>query len=163
MASLGREVKDEVRVFLVGGATAVLYGWRVTTVDVDLKLVPENDDVLRALPALKERLRMNVELASPLDFIPVLDDWMDRSPFVAQHGRVQFRHFDLHAQALAKIERDHVQDRADVAAMFDRGLISAKTLSGYFAAIEPLLYRYPALDPPSFKARVDRAVAERTP
>lgn len=161
MASLGRDVKDEVRVFLVGGATAVLYGWRETTVDVDLRLEPDSDEVLRGLPALKERLRMNVELASPLDFIPVRDDWMERSPFVSRHGRAEFRHFDLNAQALAKIERDHEQDRADVWAMLGRGLVTTKTLADYFAAIEPLLYRYPALDPPSFKARLERLLEER--
>jgi hypothetical protein len=32
-----------------GGATAVLHGWRSTTLDVDLKLSPEHDELLRAL------------------------------------------------------------------------------------------------------------------
>jgi hypothetical protein len=45
-------------------------------------LVPEQDDVLRAIPQLKDRLRINVELASPADFIPVLRDGR-RDPFTS--------------------------------------------------------------------------------
>lgn len=160
MTELSRGAREDARVYLVGGATAVLYGWRATTLDVDLKLIPECDDILKAIPQLKERLHMNVELAAPLDFIPVVDSWQDRSPFVVRHGRVAYHHFDLDAQALAKIERDHSQDRGDVAAMFARGLVTSETLSAYYAAIEPQLYRYPALDPPSFKVRVERTIEE---
>ena len=63
--------------YLVGGATAVLTGWRSTTIDVDLKLVPEQDAVLRAIPRLKDELQINVELASPGDFIPLPEGWQD--------------------------------------------------------------------------------------
>ena len=38
MRELGQAVKVEGRVYFAGGATAVLYGWRETTIDVDLKL-----------------------------------------------------------------------------------------------------------------------------
>jgi hypothetical protein len=32
---------------------------------VDLKIVPESDAMLRAIPPLKESLELNVELAAP--------------------------------------------------------------------------------------------------
>src|SRR6201999_1643214 len=32
-------------VYLTGGATAVLYGWRESTIDVDIKVVPDNDEL----------------------------------------------------------------------------------------------------------------------
>jgi hypothetical protein len=54
-----------VRVYLTGGATAVLHGWRSSTIDVDLELVPDRDELLRELPGLKEELRVNLELADP--------------------------------------------------------------------------------------------------
>ena len=79
---LGRIARDPVRIYLTGGATAVLEGWRQTTIDVDLRLEPEADELLRAFPALKERLGINIELASPPDFIPELPGWRERSPFV---------------------------------------------------------------------------------
>jgi hypothetical protein len=73
-------------VYFTGGATAVLYGWRTSTLDLDVKFVPERDELFRAIPALKERLRLNIELASPADFIPVRADWEMRSPFIAREG-----------------------------------------------------------------------------
>ena len=69
MEALGAEARTEARVFLVGGATAVLVGWRGSTIDIDMKVVPEDDRILRAIPRLKEELEVNVELASPDAFI----------------------------------------------------------------------------------------------
>ena len=112
--------------YLVGGATAVTMGWRASTIDIDLVLRPEDDGALRALPRLKEELGIDVELASPLDFLPELPHWEERSPFVAQVGPLTVRQFDPYSQALAKLERGFSQDRADVAAMIERGLVEIR-------------------------------------
>jgi hypothetical protein len=158
MQALGREADRPAQVYLTGGATAVLYGWRESTIDVDMKMVPDLDRVFRAIPAIKERLQINIELASPDDFIPVREGWEDRSPFIAQEGCLTFRHFDLYAQALSKIERGHAQDEGDVREMFDRGLVERVRLLEYFSAIEPRLYRYPSIDPAAFRRAVEYAV-----
>ncbi|HEV7772917.1 MAG TPA: hypothetical protein VGO48_06505 [Conexibacter sp.] len=71
LRALGKEAREETRLYLVGGATMVLNGLRGTTVDVDLRIEPERDDLLRAIARLKEELEVNVELASPSDFVPV--------------------------------------------------------------------------------------------
>jgi hypothetical protein len=113
--------------------------------------------LLRAIPALKERLSINIELASPDQFIPVPEGWEDRSPFVARMEHLTIRHYDLVAQALAKIERGHARDVADVRAMLERGLISESEVRKQFAHIEPELYRYPAVDPATFRQAVDSA------
>ncbi len=161
MEALGAEAREDARAYLTGGATAVLLGWRQSTIEVDIKLVPEHDALLRAIPDLKERLQVNVELASPIDFIPVPSGWEDRSPFIGRHGRLSFHHFDFYGQALAKLERKHAQDLVDVREMFDRGLIEASRTLAYFARIEPELYRYPAVDPPTFRQAVEGMLAER--
>jgi hypothetical protein len=158
--ALAREATRETSVFVVGGTSAVLEGWRDTTVDVDLVMRPESDALLRAIPALKERLHLNVELASPDQFIPVPSGWEERSPFIRQIGRMTVRHYDLCAQALAKLERGHSRDLTDVHAMLDRGLITAQQIRQMFAQIEPLLYRYPAVDPPSFRRAVGEITAQ---
>jgi hypothetical protein len=155
MQAFGRAALGDVRVYLVGGATAVLLGWRPTTIDVDLVMRPEDDALLRAIPRLKDELQVNVELASPLDFIPVPPGWEDRGRFISQAGRAVFLHFDLYAQALAKVERGHRQDLADVREMLARGLIDRRRALDYFARIEPELYRFPAIDPPSFRRAVE--------
>lgn len=149
-----------MRVYLTGGATAVLEGWRPATIDVDLRLEPEDDALMRQLPRLKERLDVNVELASPTDFIPELPGWRDRSPFVLREGAVQAHHFDPYSQALSKIERDFQLDREDVAAMIHHGLVEPARLLALFEEVESQLHRYPAIDPGAFRERVLRAVGE---
>ena len=76
---------------------------------------------------------MNVELASPEDFI--------------------------YSQALSKLERRHARDLDDVTQMHAHGLIEPARLRESFAAIEPQLYRYPAIDPRAFRTAVNEWAA----
>ena len=122
---------------------------------MDVLLVPEIEALLRAVQQLKDELEVNVELASPADFIPIPSGWEDRSVFVTCEGRMSYFHFDLLAQALAKLERAHAQDLDDVDAMLERGLVERDAVLAYFAQIEPDLYRFPAIDPATFRARVE--------
>lgn len=95
MRALGRVA----RIHLTRGATAVLHGWRASTIDVDIKVLPDRDELLRELPRLKEQPNLNVELAAPSDFIPVPAGWEERSPLIRKEGKLAFRHFDLMGQA----------------------------------------------------------------
>ncbi len=146
-------------VYLSGGATAVLHGWRPSTIDIDLRIEPDSDDTLRAVSALKDELEVNVELASPLDFIPEPSGWRDRSPFVAQEGPLTVRHMDPYAQALAKIERDFPIDRSDVRSMLESGLVEAAELRRLFMEIEPALFRFPAVDAAMFRRRLEAVLS----
>lgn len=161
MRALGSEAPTETRVYFTGGATAVLLGWRPTTIDVDIKIIPESDELLRAIPRIKESLTINVELASPADFIPVPSGWEERSRFIAHEGGTAFYHFDLYAQALAKVERGHTQDIEDVRTMLKLGVIDSDRALRYFDAIEPELYRFPAINPPSLRRAAEAIFGER--
>lgn len=156
---LGRVVHGPVRMYLTGGSTAVIEGWRSSTVDVDLRFEPEDDRLLRELPSLKESLGVSIELASPPDFIPELPGWRERSPFLFREGGVDVHHFDFYSQALAKIERGFDQDLDDVREMTARGLVESQRLREYYEAIEPELFRYPAIDPVLFRQKVEVALA----
>jgi hypothetical protein len=160
MRALGLAARGEHTVYLVGGATAVLEGWRESTVDIDVALADpaSADELLRALPAIKDELEVNVELASPADFVPVPEGWEQRSRSITREGSVTFLHYDLYAQALAKLERGHDRDLDDVDEMLSRSLVEPARLRTLFAEIEPELYRFPAVDPLSFRGRVEAAV-----
>jgi hypothetical protein len=155
---LGRVALGPVRIYLSGGSTAVLEGWREATIDVDLRFEPEADELLRALPALKESLGVNIELASPPDFIPELPGWRERSPLLFSEGKVDVHNFDLYSQALSKIERGFQQDLDDVRTMIARGLVEPPRLRELYDAIEPELYRYPAIEPPVFRHKLNTAL-----
>ena len=148
MHALGENATRETRLYFTGGATAVLLGWRASTIDVDILVVPDDDRLLRALPAIKEEIEINVELACPAHFIPELPGWEGRSLFIAREGTLSFFHYDLYAQALAKIERGHVEPHR---------------LLCLFEEIAPHLYRYPAIDPGAFRRAVKVAVVDFDP
>ena len=161
MHVLGAEATEKGAVYLTGGATAVLLGWRASTLDVDILPVPEQESVLRALPRLKDELRVNVELASPRDFIPVPAGWEDRSIFAAREGRLSFYHFDPYSQTLAKLERRHTQDLEDVRELVERGLVDPARALEYLTEIEKDLFRYPAVDPNAFRRRAEEVLSAR--
>jgi hypothetical protein len=160
MEAFGAVASTPARAFLVGGATAVLIGWRDSTIDIDLKIIPESDSLLRALPELKDRLQLNIELASPDDFIPEVAGWQERSRFIQQEGKLTFLHYDFYSQALAKIERGHEIDIGDVREMMRRGLVEPKRLLELFHGIEDQLHRYPAISAAAFRRAVDLTVAK---
>jgi hypothetical protein len=157
MRAFGAAADIATRVYFTGGATAVLTGWRASTIDLDIKMEPESDALFRAIPHIKETLQVNVELASPIDFIPVRPGWQDRSPFVAHEGRASFHHFDLYAQALSKVERGHRQDVDDVREMVARAMIDPSGAWQYYVSIEPRLFKYPAVDPQAFRRAMEAA------
>jgi hypothetical protein len=159
MRAFGEAAREETRVYFTGGASAILLGWRQATIDVDIVFDPERDELFRAIASLKEQLNINVELASPAHFIPAVPGWEQRSVFIAREGRASYYHYDFYSQALSKIERGHDQDVADVHSMMTSGLVIRERLIELFSAIEPELYRYPALNATHFRAAVDAVVA----
>lgn len=65
LTELGRAVRSPGRVYLTGGASALLEGWRTSTIDIDIKLDPEPIGVFEAIARLKDRLDTNVARPQP--------------------------------------------------------------------------------------------------
>lgn len=159
MDALARAARSPANVYFTGGTTALLFGWRETTVDVDLKLVPDSDELLRAIARLKDELQVNVELAAPDQFLPALPGWRERSAFIGRKHPLSFFHYDFYAQTLAKIERGLAKDLEDAESMHDADLVDAERLLELFTAIEPDLYKFPAVDARDLRRRVEEWVA----
>lgn len=157
---LGRSVGAGTRMYLTGGATAVLEGWRASTVDIDVRFDPDSDEALTRIRDLKNELSVNVELASPLDFLPALPEWQQRSRFLFREGNLEVFDFDLYSQALSKLERGFDLDLKDVASMVQSGQVEPAILLQFFEAIEPALFRFPAVDPATLRAAVESLMQE---
>lgn len=153
---LGKVAPEGTVIYLTGGATAVLEGWRESTVDVNVRIEPESDAVMHRIADLKEELSLNVEMASPIDFLPELPEWRERSRSRFRDGNVTVYDFDLYSQAMAKIERGFELDLADVRQMIDRKLVNPNRLRELFAAIDGELFRFPAVDPAALRERLRR-------
>ena len=154
MKILGREARGSGRVYFTGGASALLVGWRGSTVDIDIRLDPEPPGIFQAIAKIKRELNINIELASPQDFLPPLPGWRDRSVYIGKQGQISFYHYDFVAQALSKLSRGYERDVSDVQAMYEQKLFDLEELSDGFEAIVPELIRFPALDAEDLRVKV---------
>jgi len=154
MQARGREAKGSGCIYFTGGASALLIGWRESTVDVDIRLDPEPAGIFQAIAKLKQELNINIELASPYDFLPPLPRWRDRSVFISKQGEIFFYHYDFTSQALSKLSRGFDRDIKDIQAMYEQKLFSLSELGACFEAITPELIRFPALSPDLLRTRV---------
>jgi hypothetical protein len=158
MEALGKEARGPGCIYFTGGTSALLIGWRGSTVDVDIRLDPEPSGIFQAIAKLKQELNINIELASPQDFLPSLPGWRDRSVFIVKRGQISFYHYDFTAQALAKLSRGFDRDIRDVEAMYDRKLFSLTKLGECFEAIVPEIIRFPSLNADVLKSRVENFI-----
>ena len=158
MKALGREARGSGSIYFTGGASALLIGWRRSTVDIDIRLDPEPLGIFQAIAKLKQELDINIVLASPQDFLPPLPEWRDRSIFIGKYGEISFYHYDFTAQALAKISRGYNRDIDDVRAMYEQKLFSLEKLRDCFEAIAPELIRFPSLNPEILRNRIEKFI-----
>jgi hypothetical protein len=138
LRQLGSEVRRPGRVYLVGGTTMVYEGYRARTLDIDL--IVEADDpgpLIAAIRRLKDALGVNVEFASPGDFIPLPGGWRERSIWVGRFGDLDVFHFDLYSVALSKIERGTERDFADVLVLLQDGRLEWDRLDAAFGEVLP--------------------------
>ena len=157
---LGKKLNSPGRIYLTGGATALLHGWREMTIDLDLKASPEPPRFYEVIQELKNTQEANIELASPDQFLPPLPEWQSRSLFIAQFGKTDFYHYDPYSQALSKIERNHPRDQYDVRCFLRDGLVHLTRLRELFLEIKPDCIRYPAIDADDLQKRIENLISD---
>ena len=157
---LGRRVRVPTRLYLVGGASAVVEDWQAATPDINLVAEPESRELLESIPKLKEQLDISVEFASPAHFVPELPGWRDRSHWIAQHGAIQVYHYDFVSQVVAKVERGHRQDLDDASRML-AAKVDATRLRELVEHTKGELVRYPAIDAAVYQSKIEAFLAER--
>jgi hypothetical protein len=57
MKALGREARGSGCIYFTGGASALLIGWRSSTVDIDIRLDPEPPGIFQANEIESELIR----------------------------------------------------------------------------------------------------------
>jgi len=161
---LGDEFRGAGRLYLVGGTTLVLEGYRQQTIDLDIVFdvnPAQADEFVRVVRELKDRLNVNVEEASPADFIPLPAGYADRHVYVGRFGQLDVFHFDLYSVALSKIERGREGDYADVITLLQNGRLDWGRLEDYYREILPEMGRRSLKqDPEEFELNF-RALAEQ--
>lgn len=137
----------------------VYEGLRQQTLDITISFEVDDHDhsaYVEAVRDLKERLSLNIEEASPADFIPLPSGYRERSPFIGRYGQLEVFHFDLYSTALSKIERGSESDFDDVLWLLQSGWIELAVLAGYF---EEIMIRYATesikQDPVEYRRKFD--------
>lgn len=136
--------RGSFRVFIVGGGTAVLLGWRASTIDIDLHA--DRDEIFRDIQQIKERLKLNIEFARPEHFVPALAGSDERHLFIRTEGNVSFHHYDPYAQLLSKVVRGFRRDLEDARNFIATGLVDPERFRSLVRGIPAKEYaKYPAL------------------
>ena len=146
MSELARTAprRRSFRVYVVGGGTAVLAGWRSSTIDADLSA--DRDEVFRDIQGIKERLRLNVEFVRPEDFVPALAGSAARHRFIERVGNIDFHHYDPYAQLLSKVVRGFRKDLLDAERFVGSGWVDPRRFRDLVESIPDSAYaRYPNL------------------
>ena len=137
---LGADFKGSGRVYLVGGASIVFEKLRQQTLDIDVvyEIAPQLlTAFISSVRDLMLELDVNVEEASPGDFIPLPAGYADRHEYIGHFGQLDIFHFDLYSVALSKTSRGREQDYQDVLALLRRQRVEWQKLKVYFQEILP--------------------------
>ena len=146
--------QESFRVYLVGGATAVLAGWRAATIDADL--YAERDEVFRDAQGIKERLQLHIELVRPELLVPPLAESAERHLHIDRVGNLDFYHYDPYAQLLSKIVRGFRKDLLDVEGFLESGMVDPTKFRELVDGIPDSAYaKYPSLSRDAVVAAVD--------
>jgi hypothetical protein len=157
LRELGRTFHKPGRLYLVGGAALVHAGVRPGfTVDIDVQVGGTNEgELIVAIQRLIQQMQINIEFASPADFMPLPSDWEMHAQYVGRYGEIDVFYFDFYSIALSKIERGNSRDIADVRLLVQQKIIILDELDVAYQEVLAQLGqgRYPKVTPQRFSER----------
>lgn len=117
------------RLYLTGGAALVHRGIRPgQTLDIDIQITVDPTNLTAQVAQLKQKMNINIEFASPGDFIPLPTHWEARSAFIRRYDQVDVFYFDWYSLALSKMQRANRQDVLDVHLLVHHGFVDVAEL-----------------------------------
>lgn len=167
LTELGRHFRQQGRLYLVGGAALIHAGVRpspsATTQAIDLEVA--GGDMYQTINQFKQQLNINVEFASPGDFIPLPSNWQSLSRYVGRYGNIDVFYFDFYSIALSKIDRGNTRDLQDVALLLQQQIIMLPEMdrAAQEVAVQMGKGNYKRLDPNAFLARYHAIRLHLTP
>jgi hypothetical protein len=106
---LGRRLRRPTRFYLVDGSVLIDLRLRPTTLDIAHAAEADEPIALseleEAIRSLRQQLDLNIEPASPADFLPVPASALSQSQFVRQHGPLSVYYYLLPTHVIAKVAR----------------------------------------------------------
>jgi uncharacterized nucleotidyltransferase DUF6036 len=135
LVEVGR-IRQPGRLYLVGGAALVHAGIRSgQTLDIDIHITVDPTNLTAHIAQLKQQLNMNIEFASPGDFMPLPAQWETRSQFIKRYNQVDAFYFDWYSITLSKAQRANPQDIIDMQLLTQQGFVDVIALDGYYQEV----------------------------
>lgn len=157
LTELGRHFRQNGRLYLVGGAALIHAGVRPGSSATAQHIYFEvaSGDMYQTINRLKQQLNINVEFASPGDFIPLPHNWQSLSRYAGRYGSIDVFYFDFYSIALSKIDRGNTRDLQDVALLLQQQVITLPELDRAAQEVAAQMGKgnYKRLDPDAFLAR----------
>ncbi len=157
LQQLGRTFRKPGRLYLVGGAALVHAGVRPGfTQDIDIHVGGANEgELIIGIQRLIQQMQINIEFASPKDFIPLPSQWETHAQYVGRYGQIDVFYFDFYSIALSKIERGTTRDIEDVKLLVQQERIGLDELDATYQEVFAQLGkgRYPKITPERFAER----------
>lgn len=154
---LGKNFRKPGRLYLVGGAALVHMGLRGgSTLDIDVVVESANEDeMVTAIRRIVDQAQINIEFASPEDFIPIPAQWTSQARYIGRYGSVDVFYFDFYSIALSKIARGTDRDLVDVKLLVQQQVIMLAGLDAAYTEVLPRMGKRPYinLDPQRFTER----------
>jgi len=157
LQQLGRTFRKPGRLYLVGSAALIHAGLRPGfTQGIDIQVSGANEaELIVDVQRLIQQMQINVEFASPADFIPLPSGWEMHAQYVGRYGEVDVFYFDFYSIALSKIERGNTRDIEDVKLLVQQGIIKLDELDRAYQEVLAQLGKgkYPRVTPQRFSER----------
>ena len=154
--ALGKSFHKPGRLYLAGAALVHIGLRSGFTMDIDVAIeASDEDEMVTAIRRLVEKMQINVEFASPGDFIPLPTQWMAQARYVGRYGSIDVFYFDFYSLALSKISRGNERDLIDVQLLFQKKLITLEELDAAYNEVLPRMGKRPYinLNPQRFTER----------
>ncbi|HLG64831.1 MAG TPA: DUF6036 family nucleotidyltransferase [Ktedonosporobacter sp.] len=117
------------RLYFTGGAALVHRGIRLgQTLDIYIQITIDPANLTTQIAQLKQKMNIDIEFASPGDFIPLPTQWEARSEFIKRYNQVDVFYFDWYSIALSKMQRANRQDVVDVQLLIRQGVVDVTEL-----------------------------------
>ena len=151
---LGEQYSNPFQLYLLGGSGLCFLGSQRRTVDIDCGLEAIPDELQRAIEIVARELKMEVEIISIDEFIPLPPNFSERHRDVGKIGNISVYVYDPYSIAISKIARGFETDIQDVLFLIQKGHIEFDELSHYVELSLPIAWDYD-IDPSEMKMHFD--------
>lgn len=115
----------------------------------------DEDEMITAIRRIVEQMQINVEFASPGDFIPIPTQWVAQAKYIGRYGSIEAFYFDFYSLALSKIARGSDRDLINVKLLVQQKVITLEGLDATYKEVLPRMGKRPYinLNPQRFAER----------